>query len=135
MDTTVMRNMRDSMAAMRARGDTAGMRALRERMQAAGGARGGPGARGGRGPGQTPGEINLRPAEAAIGAPQGGPGGGGGGRFGAGGGRPGPAVAEGDYLVTITAGGTTMKRAVHVERIGDLPEDSGFGFDEEDEEH
>jgi hypothetical protein len=27
-----------------------------------------------------------------------------------------------------------MKRVVHVERIGDVPEDTGFGGDEEDEE-
>jgi hypothetical protein len=45
-------------------------------------------------------------------------------------------VAEGDYLVTITAGGATMKRVVHVERIGTIPEDSGFGGsnDEDDGE-
>jgi hypothetical protein len=137
MDTTAMRNMRDSMQAMRQRGDTAGMRALRERMQAAGGGRGpGAGRRGGAGGGfGQPGEINLRPAEAPPGPAQacGGGGGGGGGRFG-GGGRPGPAVAEGDYLVTISANGATMKRVVHVERIGDIPEDSGFGGDEDDED-
>ncbi|HMA19578.1 MAG TPA: hypothetical protein VKO87_02180, partial [Gemmatimonadaceae bacterium] len=63
----------------------------------------------------------------------GGGGGGGGGRFG-GGARPGPAVAEGDYLVTITVNGATMKRVVHVERIGDIPEDTGFGGDEDDED-
>jgi hypothetical protein len=34
--------------------------------------------------------------------------------------------------VTITANGITMKRVVHVERIGDIPEDSGFGGDEEE---
>jgi hypothetical protein len=136
MDTTVMRNLRDSMSAMRTRGDTAGMRAMRERMQAAGGARGAGAGRGrgaGGGFGQVPGEINLRPAEAPPGAPQGGGGGGGGGRFGAGGARPGPAVAEGDYLITITAGGTTLKRVLHVERIGEIPEDTGFGGDEDDE--
>jgi hypothetical protein len=27
----------------------------------------------------------------------------------------------------------TMKRVVHVERIGDIPEDSGFGGDDDDE--
>jgi hypothetical protein len=27
----------------------------------------------------------------------------------------------------------TMKRVVHVERIGDIPEDSGFGGDEDEE--
>ncbi|HEX2723227.1 MAG TPA: hypothetical protein VHM24_09935 [Gemmatimonadaceae bacterium] len=137
MDTTAMRGMRDSLSAMRARGDTAGMRALRERMQAQG--RGGPGGTGGRGRGPgggagggaQSGEINLRPAEAPPGPAQpfgGGGGGGGGGRFG--GGRTGPVVAEGDYLVTITAGGVTMRRVVHIERIGDIPDDPGFGGDE-----
>ena len=97
-------------------------------------------ARQGRGPGgfrRQTGEINLRPAEAPPGPAQGpgGGGGGGGGRFG--GQRNGPPVPEGDYLVTITANGMTMKRVVHVERIGDIPEDSGFGGDddEEGEEH
>ncbi|MEO8575637.1 MAG: hypothetical protein ABI556_03005 [Gemmatimonadales bacterium] len=141
-DTTAMRGMRDSLNAMRERGDTAGMRLLRERMQAQG--RGGPGGPGGgrtRGAGGAggtlqPGEINLRPAEAPPGPPQAGVGGGGGGggRFG-GGGRTGPIVAEGDYLVTITAaGGTTMKRVIHVERIGEIPEDTGFGGDEDEED-
>ncbi|MDO8500239.1 MAG: hypothetical protein Q7S20_00165 [Gemmatimonadaceae bacterium] len=138
MDTTAIGNLRDSMTAMRVRGDTAGMRALRERMQAQGRGPGVPGGPGGRGRGQggfgqQPGEINLRPAEAPPGGVPGfgggGGGGGGGGRFG-GGPRPGPAAAEGDYLVTITAGGTTMKRVVHVERIGEIPEDTGFGGDE-----
>ena len=130
--------MRDSMEAMRARGDTAGMRVMRERMRAAGGGPpGGPGGRG-RGPGAAgggaqPGEINLRPAEAPLGAAQPfGGGGGGGGRFG--GGRTGPIVAEGDYLVTITAGGMTMKRVIRVERIGEIPEETGFGGDDEGEE-
>jgi hypothetical protein len=136
MDTTAMRSMRDSMSAMRERGDTAGMRALRERMQAGGRGPGGRG-RGAGGPGglgQATGEINLRPAEAPAGAPPaGGGGGGGGGRFG-GGQRTGALVPEGDYLVTITANGTTMKRVLHVERIGDIPEDTGFGGDDEDDE-
>jgi hypothetical protein len=90
-------------------------------------------ARQGRGPGgfrRQTGEINLRPAEAPPGPPQ-GFGGRGGGRFG--GQRNGPPVPEGDYLVTITANGMTMKRVVHVERIGDIPEDSGFGGDEDEE--
>jgi hypothetical protein len=137
MDTTAVRSMRDSLEAMRARGDTAGMRALRQRMQAAGPGRGQGGR--GRGPGgQQPGEINLRPAEAPPGQ-QGQGGGGGGGRFG--GQRAGAAVPEGDYLVTITtASGQTLKRVIHVERIGEIPEDTGFfgdnGFeDEEGEEH
>jgi hypothetical protein len=131
MDTTAMRAMRDSMSAMRARGDTAGMRALREKMQAAGGGR--PGGRGRGAPGAAAaGELNLRPAEAPAGPPAfGGRGRGGFGRF-----RAGPPVPEGDYLVTITVNGTTMKRALHVERIGEIPEDSfGFGDNEEDEEH
>lgn len=128
MDTTAVRSMRDSMEAMRTRGDTAGMRALRERMQAAGV---GPGAgqfggrRGAGGPAQT-GEINLRPAVAPPGAPAAF---GGGGRFG-GGQRAGAAVPAGDYLVTITGNGATMKRVVHVERIGDIPDDFGFGGDD-----
>ena len=136
MDTTAMRSMRDSMEAMRARGDTAGMRALRQRMQAAGGR--GQGGRG-RGPGgQQPGEINLRPAEAPPGQQGQFGGGGGGGRFG--GQRAGAPVPEGDYLVTITtASGQTLKRVIHVERIGAIPEDTGFFGDdlgdEEGEEH
>src|SRR6266496_2571245 len=47
-DTTAMRGMRDSLAAMRARGDTAGMRALRERFGFPAGGPGGPGGLGGR---------------------------------------------------------------------------------------
>ncbi len=138
MDTTAARNMRDSMAAMRQRGDTAGMRKLRESMPAqAGRGPAGPGGRGRGGPGGAgqSGDLNLRPAEAPAGAPAGGGGGGGGGggRFG-GFGRAGSAVPEGDYLVTITVNGVTMKRVVHVERIGSLPEDPGFGGDDEDEE-
>ena len=77
--------------------------------------------------------MNLRPAEAPAEHPAVAGGGGGGGRFG-GFGRAGSAVPEGDYLVTITANGVTMKRVVHVERIGSLPEDPGFGGDDEDEE-
>jgi hypothetical protein len=132
MDTTQARAMRDTMNAMRERGDTAGIRAMRERMRAAGGGQFGGRGRGQGGPGAASGEINLRPAEAP-------PGGGqafGGGRGGFGGFRAGPPVAEGDYLVTITAGGATMKRVVHVERIGTIPEDSGFGgsSDEDDGE-
>ena len=46
-------------------------------------------------------------------------------------------MAEGQYLVTITAGGATMTRVIRVERIGEIPEDPGFGgeADEEGEEH
>jgi hypothetical protein len=111
--------MRDSMTAMRTRGDTVGMRALREQMQARGGFAGG--GRRGQGGGGAPGEINLRPAEApaeaAIGAP---PGGGGGGGSGFGGARAGNLVEPGDYMVTITAGGQTMRQVVHVERVGEI---------------
>ncbi|MBA3405452.1 MAG: hypothetical protein H0U13_12330, partial [Gemmatimonadaceae bacterium] len=90
-------------------------------------------------PGAVPGEeeLNLRPAEAPLRAgPAGGPGGGGaggggGGRGGPGGQRTGPPVAEGDYLVTITAGGQTMRRTIHVERTGQLPPDP---FPESEEE-
>jgi hypothetical protein len=93
----------------------------------------GPGGRRGGRPGgfarQTPGEINLRPAEAAPGAPQFGGGGGGGGGFG---GRNGPAVPPGDYLVTITAGGQTLKRVLHVERVGEIPEETPPPDDDDD---
>jgi photosystem II stability/assembly factor-like uncharacterized protein len=135
-DTTALRAMRDSMTAMRARGDTAGMRALRERMggQFGGRGQGGPGGgRGGFGGRAITGEINLRPAEAPPGAPPafgGGGGGGGGGGFG--GGRNGPTVAEGDYLVTIMANGQTMKRVVHVERVSEVPNDTGGPPDDDE---
>jgi hypothetical protein len=122
---------RDSMSAMRARGDTAGMRALRERMQARGGFAGG-GRRGqGGGGGGVSGEINLRPAEGPIGGTGGGAGEGGGGFFG--GGRNGNLVDAGDYLVTITAGGQTMRQVVHVERVGDIV-NIDFGPDEGEED-
>jgi hypothetical protein len=118
-DTTGITAVRDSMSAMRARGDTAGMRALRERMQARGGAGGG---RRGQGGGGAPGEVNLRPAEAPIGggAGGGGEGGGGGGGGFFGGGRVGNLVDPGDYMVTISAGGQTMRQVVHVERVGEI---------------
>ncbi len=74
------------------------------------------------------GEPNLRPAEAPAGqAPGGGGAGGGRGR----GGRNGPVVAEGEYLVTITVGGNVLKRVVKVERLGDIPAETGFGGEEE----
>src|SRR5207253_6229516 len=71
-DTAAIAAVRDSMNAMRARGDTAGMRALREQMQArggfaSGGRRGQGFGGGGGGGGGAPGEINLRPAEGPIG--------------------------------------------------------------------
>jgi len=140
MDSSAMRAMRDSMAAMRERGDTAGIRAMSARMGAAAGGPGGPrvrGARADRGGQSGDGELNLRPAEAPLRAGAGGgPGaaggaGGGGGGGGFGGPRNGTFVAEGDYLVTITAGGQTMRRTVHVERTGQLPPDP---FPESEEE-
>jgi len=115
-DTTAIKSMRDSMNVMRARGDTAGMRVLRERMQARGGFAGG--GRRGQGGGGAPGEINLRPAEAPIGGAAGEGGGGGGGFFG--GGRVGNLVEPGDYMATINAGGQTMRQVVHVERVGEI---------------
>ena len=125
--------LRDSIAAARARRQREDSLRAPGRDTTAGAGRNVPGmdttARQGRGgPGgfrRPQGEINLRPAEDPPGTPAGGAGGGGRGRFG--GQRNGPPVPEGDYLVTITANGMTMKRVVHVERIGDVPEDSGFG--------
>jgi hypothetical protein len=129
-DSAAMAAVRDSINAMRARGDTAGMRALRQRAQARGGAGGG---RRGQG-GGAPGEINLRPAEGPIGGAAGG-GGGGGGEGGGGffgGGRAGNLVDPGDYLVTINAGGQMLRQIVHVERVGDIL-NVDFGPDEDDE--
>jgi len=125
--------MRDSLSAMRARGDTAGMRALRERMQARGGLAGG-GRRGQGGGGAVPGEINLRPAEGPIGgaAAGGGAGGGEGGGGFFGGGRNGNLVEPGDYMVTINAGGQTMRQVVHVERVGEIL-NIDFGPDEDED--
>ncbi|HUQ19594.1 MAG TPA: hypothetical protein VM099_08270 [Gemmatimonadaceae bacterium] len=114
-----LRRMReDSVRA--ARGDTtaSGDTATRGRRG------GGPGF-GGRVP---TGEFNMRPAEAAPGAP---PQGGGGGGFG--GQRQGPMVPEGDYLVTITANGQTMKRVLHVDRVSEIPEEP-FGADDEEDD-
>jgi hypothetical protein len=120
------------MSAMRARGDTAGMRALRERMQARGAfAGGGRRGQGGGGGGGASGEINLRPAEGLIGGTGGGAGEGGGGFFG--GGRNGNLVDAGDYLVTITAGGQTMRQVVHVERVSDIV-NIDFGPEEDEED-
>ena len=87
----------------------------------------------GRGRGSTPGDLNLRPAEAtALGpvAAGGGGEGGGGGFFG--GGRVGNLVDPGDYWVTINVGGQTLRQIVHVERISDII-NVDFGPDEEDE--
>ena len=75
----------------------------------------------GQGGGGAPGEINLRPAEAPVGGAGGGgggEGGGGGGFFG--GGRIGNLVDPGDYMVTVNAGGQTMRQVVHVERVGEI---------------
>jgi hypothetical protein len=44
-------------------------------------------------------------------------------------------VAEGDYLVTITVGGTTLRRVLRVERIGDIPAEQPFGGEDEGREH
>lgn len=77
-------------------------------------------ARGRRGGGGVPGEINLRPAEAAIGGTGGGPGEGGGGGGFFGGGRVGNLVDPGDYMITINAGSQTMRQVVHVERVGEI---------------
>ena len=129
-DTAARAAMRDSAVAMRARGDTAGLRALRERAQARGGFPGGGGRRGQGG--LAPGEINLRPAEGPIGGAAGG-GGWGGGEGGGGffgGGRTGNLVDPGDYLVTINAGGQTMRQVVHVERVGEIL-NVDFGPDED----
>ena len=66
---------------------------------------------------EEPGEVNLRPAEAPPGpAPRRG---GGGGRFGGGA----AIVKDGDYLVTITVGGNTLKQVVRVEHIGEIPDE------------
>lgn len=48
--------------------------------------------------------------------------------------RRGPYVAPGDYLVTVTAGGETMRGVVHVERVSDVADDEGFGEDDEGDE-
>ncbi len=85
------------------------------------------GPRRGRRPSADSGEVNLRPAEAPAGQPAGGAGGGRGR-----GGRNGPVVSEGDYLVTITVGGNVMKRVVTVERIGDIPAETGFGGEDDE---
>jgi hypothetical protein len=82
--------------------------------------------------GAASGEINLRPAEAPVGGAAGatGEGGGGGGFFG--GARTGNLVDPGDYMVTVNAGGQTMRQVVHVERVGDiLNVDTGPDVDED----
>jgi hypothetical protein len=110
--------IRDSIVAARVR------RQREDSVRAARGADTTGGARGagrrGQGAGEAAGEINLRPAEATTGAAGGGAGegGGGGGLFG--GARVGNLVEPGDYMVTINAGGQTMRQVVHVERVGEI---------------
>jgi hypothetical protein len=55
---------------------------------------------------------------------------GGGGRRGGGGGL----VGTGDYLVSITVGGQTLKQVLHVERVSG-GSGGGFPFQDDDEEH
>lgn len=84
---------------------------------------------GARRPGGGGDQINLRPAEEQIGA------GGGGGRGGrGGGGRTGGYVEPGDYIVTVTVGGRTMKQVVRVERVGEVGNDDPFGGDDDGDE-
>jgi hypothetical protein len=91
------------------------------------------GGRRGQGAGGATGEINLRPAEGPIGGAAPGAGGEGGGGGGFGGARTGNFVEQGEYLVTINAGGQTMRQVVRVERVGDVI-NADTGPDEEDEE-
>jgi hypothetical protein len=138
--------IRDSINAARARqrrgesarpaGDTAGAgRNLRGmdttaagRRDSAEGRRDTTGARRPRGAVAEAGDINLRPAEAPLGEAE--QRGGGGGR----GGRQGQIVAEGDYLVTITVGGMALRRTLRIERLGDIPNEPGFGGEEGEDE-
>ena len=62
---------------------------------------------------------------------RGGGGGGGGGGFG---GNQAPLVSTGDYLVTLTVGGRTMKQVLHVERIGALNSPTIASEEEVDED-
>lgn len=43
-------------------------------------------------------------------------------------------VPEGDYLVTITANGQTMRRILHVERVSEIRENA-FGEEDDDGDH
>ena len=120
--------LRDSIAGARLR------RAREDSARAARGdttqAPGQPGQRGRGGPrGGQAGETNPRPAEAPLGGPP--QQGGGGGFFGQNRNSP---VPEGDYLVTITASGQTMKRVVRVERVYDIPDEPGEEEEEEEGE-
>ncbi|HEV7595558.1 MAG TPA: hypothetical protein VGO33_11235 [Gemmatimonadaceae bacterium] len=112
--------LRDSIIAARVRRQRDDSLRTARGADTTGGAGGG---RRGQGGGAAPGEVNLRPAEAPIGGAaggggEGGGGGGGGGFFG--GGRVGNLVDPGDYMVTINAGGQTMRQVVHVERVGEI---------------
>jgi len=104
-----------------ARGQNPGTDTTVARGPRGGGRRGGPGGGGAD-------QINLRPAEEQLGAGGGGRGGRGG--FG-GGNRAGAYVEEGDYLVTVTVAGRTMKQVVHVERVGEVGSDDPFGGDDD----
>ncbi len=70
--------------------------------------------------------------QAAMGGGRGGMG----ALFGGGGRRGGAAalVGTGDYLVSITIGGKTMKQVLHVERVSG-GDGGGFPFEEDDEHH
>jgi hypothetical protein len=70
-------------------------------------------------------QRTMRPAEAPAGAPE---------DFGSiyRQQRRGPNVPAGDYLVTVVAGGETVRGVVHVERVSELSPDEGGG-DEDDE--
>jgi hypothetical protein len=121
--------IRDSIVAARVRRQREDSVRAARGADTAGGAR--EGGRRGQGGGEAPGEINLRPAEAtAGGGGGGGEGGGGGGFFG--GGRVGNLVDPGDYMVTINAGGQTMRQVVHVERVGEIL-NVDFGPDEDED--
>jgi hypothetical protein len=125
--------LRDSIIAARVRRQREdSVRAARGADTTAGGAHGVAVAGGRRGQGgAVPGEINLRPAEAPIGE-RAAPGGGGGGGFG--GARAGNLVEPGDYMVTIIAGGQTMRQVVHVERVGEIVNADARPQDEEGED-
>lgn len=112
----VRQEREDSIARARPAGDSAARGAR------AGGA-------GQRGRGGEP-EINLRPAGERLGAVAGGPGGGGGGGGFGRGFRQGPWVEPGNYLVTVTVAGRTMKQMVRVERSGEVSSDNPFGGEE-----
>ena len=104
----------------------------------------GAGGGGGRGEGGESGAGEQSPAELLQSFPggmqelqqllrppgQGGRGGRGGGGFG--GGQP-PAVAAGDYLVTLTVGGKTYKQVLRVERLASAEGAGRVGVEEEED--